>query len=117
MHHGTLLLSADLSKLPGYLNVSDEKLRSKGVSSVRSRVCNLCELNPQITNQAMIEALRQSFSEEYGTPGPGSWTKQPEGRLQSFTRSRLLGNGGWGRRRGSIWSCAADLIGERCRCC
>ena len=66
-HHGTLLLSADLSKLPGYLNVSDEKLKSKGVSSVRSRVCNLCEFNAGITNEGMIEALKKGFAQEYGT--------------------------------------------------
>ena len=65
-HHGTLLLSADLSKLPGYLNVSDEKLKSKGVSSVRSRVCNLCEFNAGITNEGMIEALKKGFAQEYG---------------------------------------------------
>lgn len=65
-HHGTLLLSADLSKLPGYLNVSDEKLKSKGVSSVRSRVCNLCEFNAQITSEGMIEALKKGFAQEYG---------------------------------------------------
>lgn len=65
-HHGTLLLFADLSKLPGYLNVSDEKLRSKGVSSVRSRVCNLCEFNAQITSDGMIEALKKGFAQEYG---------------------------------------------------
>lgn len=65
-HHGTLLLSADLSKLPGYLNVSDEKLKSKGVSSVRSRVCNLCEFNAGITNEGMIEALKNGFAQEYG---------------------------------------------------
>lgn len=65
-HHGTLLLSADLSKLPGYLNVSDAKLKSKGVSSVRSRVCNLCEFNAEITNESMIEALKKGFAQEYG---------------------------------------------------
>lgn len=65
-HHGTLLLSADLSKLPGYLNVSDEKLKSKGVSSVRSRVCNLCEFNAEITNEGMIDALKKGFAQEYG---------------------------------------------------
>ena len=65
-HHGTLLLSEDLSKLPGYLNVSDAKLKSKGVSSVRSRVCNLCEFNSEITNEGMIEALKKGFAQEYG---------------------------------------------------
>lgn len=66
-HHGTLLLSVDLARLSGYLNVSDEKLKSKGIASVRSRVCNLCELNGQITADKMIEALKQSFAAEYGS--------------------------------------------------
>lgn len=43
MHHGTLLFSADMSQMSGALNVDEEKIKSKGIKSVRSRVCNLCE--------------------------------------------------------------------------
>ena len=43
MHHGTLLFSADMSYLSGALNVDPEKIRSKGIKSVKSRVTNLCE--------------------------------------------------------------------------
>lgn len=45
-HHGTLLLDADLSRLANYLNPDPKKLAAKGISSVRSRVANLCELLP-----------------------------------------------------------------------
>ena len=45
-HHGTLMLRVDTQKVARYLNVSEKKLRSKGVSSVTSRVCNLCDLFP-----------------------------------------------------------------------
>ncbi|MCL2518284.1 MAG: lipoate--protein ligase [Oscillospiraceae bacterium] len=44
LHHGTLLFSADLTKLAGSLNVDEEKIKSKGIKSVRSRVVNIQEL-------------------------------------------------------------------------
>ncbi len=46
MHHGTLMFSSDLSVLSQALQVSKDKIESKGVASVRSRVCNLCEYLP-----------------------------------------------------------------------
>ncbi|WP_421714602.1 lipoyl protein ligase domain-containing protein, partial [Aeromonas media] len=45
-HHGTLLLDADLGRLANYLNPDPKKLAAKGITSVRSRVANLCELLP-----------------------------------------------------------------------
>lgn len=44
MHHGTLLFGADMTELGAALRVSEDKLRSKGVKSVRSRVCNISAL-------------------------------------------------------------------------
>lgn len=41
LHHGTMLFSADLSRLTSALQVSPEKIRAKGVASVRERVTNL----------------------------------------------------------------------------
>lgn len=65
-HHGTILVSVDMSKLSRYLQVSDEKLKSKGVKSVQSRVVNLSELNPDLTIEKMIQYMSESFEEEYG---------------------------------------------------
>lgn len=67
-HHGTLLVRADLEKLGRYLSPSKAKLRSKGVESVRSRVCNLSALNPDITIDALKAALVDAFSRVYGLP-------------------------------------------------
>lgn len=44
MHHGCILYSADLSSVEGALKVNEEKMRSKGIKSVRSRVANLADL-------------------------------------------------------------------------
>lgn len=43
MHHGTLLYSADMGKLAGALNVDPEKIKSKGIKSVRARVANIAD--------------------------------------------------------------------------
>lgn len=67
-HHGTLLVDADMAKMGRYLNPSKAKLQSKGVDSVRSRVVNLRELNPEVTIDALKAALTTSFSEVYGLP-------------------------------------------------
>lgn len=67
-HHGTILINADKEKMQRYLSPSKAKLQAKGVSSVRSRVVNLQELSPQLTIAAMINYMRQAFSQVYGLP-------------------------------------------------
>ncbi|MDO4345109.1 MAG: lipoate--protein ligase [Eubacteriales bacterium] len=67
-HHGTLLISADTEKMSQYLRVSVEKLQSKGVASVRSRVANLSEFCPQITVPLVSEHMRRAFCEIYSLP-------------------------------------------------
>lgn len=66
MHHGTVLVSVDMNRLGRYLVPSKDKLKAKGIESVRSRVCNLTELNPEITIPALTEALERAFESAYG---------------------------------------------------
>ena len=67
-HHGTLMMDVDKERMTRYLNPSKAKLQSKGVDSVRSRVVNLRELNPDITVAGMKAALAEAFSKVYGLP-------------------------------------------------
>lgn len=67
IQHGTLMIDVNKDMLGRYLTPSQEKLKSKGVKSVQSRVCNLTELNPSVTTDAMRQALKESFEELYGT--------------------------------------------------
>lgn len=65
-HHGTLMIDVDVELLSRYLNVDKEKLRSKGVDSVRSRVCNLSQYRPGLTAEELKERLVGALEEIYG---------------------------------------------------
>ena len=73
LHHGTILISADFSRLGRYLAPSQMKLESKGVKSVVSRVTNLGLHNPALTVETMKQALMEAFEAEYGAFEPHSW--------------------------------------------
>ena len=66
LHHGTLLISGDMSDLARYLKPKPAKLQKHGVQSVRSRVVNLAELNPEITPESIAPRLRAAFEGVYG---------------------------------------------------
>lgn len=65
-HHGTILVAVDMNKLSHYLNVAKEKLVSKGVDSVRSRVVNLQEYRTDLDIDTMKQELVRAFGEVYG---------------------------------------------------
>lgn len=66
-HHGTLLLHADLGRLQNYLQVDPLKIQSKGIDSVRSRVCNLSDFTEAVTTDSMLAAIRKAYEQLYGS--------------------------------------------------
>jgi lipoate-protein ligase A len=64
-HHGTILVNVDPGAAQKYLSVSQDKIKAKGVDSVKSRIINLVECNPAITIEKMKAAMRRSFDETY----------------------------------------------------
>lgn len=80
-HHGTIMLSVDAQQLTRYLNVHEDKYRSKGVDSVRARVVNLCALDSGITVEGMKTRLLRAFETAYqgkAQPVPGAWMREEE---------------------------------------
>lgn len=65
LHHGTIMLNVDVKEMSKYLRPSKLKLKTKGVDSVRSRVCNVNEY-VHVTSKQMIEKLKESFEKVYG---------------------------------------------------
>lgn len=65
MHHGTILFDSNLSVVAAALNVTKDKIESKGVKSVRSRVTNVKPYVPEeITLQQFWEVLKRYMVEE-----------------------------------------------------
>lgn len=65
-HHGTLLVDVDLGRLQNYLNPDMLKLKSKGINSVKSRVANLKEFNPDIGIEELADEITSSFFNRLG---------------------------------------------------
>lgn len=65
-HHGTIMINSDIEKLQRYLTPTKAKLEAKGVKSVRSRVVNLSELNPELSCDVMKRYMAEAFEEIYG---------------------------------------------------
>lgn len=65
LHHGTLLLHADMSALSAVLRPCPEKLHTKGIASVRSRVTNLWDVPgfaPMSAAELMAHLARTAVS-------------------------------------------------------
>ncbi len=66
MHHGCLLFDVDMTVLGNALQVSKDKIESKGVKSVRARVTNILdELPEKITVQEFSDRLLDKMKELY----------------------------------------------------
>lgn len=63
LHHGTLLINSDLNMLQKVLNVKADKISSKGIKSVKSRVTNLQDNTSEILQiESVKSALINSFA-------------------------------------------------------
>lgn len=60
--HGTLMLNSEIDNVVSALNVNQEKMKSKGVKSIRSRVANISEFLPEpVTMEQFKQALLASI--------------------------------------------------------
>ncbi len=84
MHHGTLLVSSDLERLSRYLTVDPKKIASKGIASVRSRVCNLVDFIPDLTLRQTQNALLRALENRDGYFGEFAFTNSEKEELSSY---------------------------------
>lgn len=62
MHHGTIMYDSDLSVLQEALKVSDDKIVSKGIKSVKSRVTNIREhMGQPVSLEEFWQILRKNM--------------------------------------------------------
>jgi lipoate-protein ligase A len=74
LHHGTLLVHADLERLTAYLAAPPAAITSKSITSVRSSVVNLAELRSGLTHDELAASLADGYAREFGPlthGGPG----------------------------------------------
>ena len=69
LHHGTILFNSDLSVVSKALQVDAEKIKAKGVQSVRSRVTNVRE---HLKDNISLEKFRFLLLENVLSQQPGS---------------------------------------------
>lgn len=77
-HHGTFLISTDLTRLANYLTPHPKKLESKGQASVRARVANITQHQPAVTHESLSRAVIDAFCAHHGA------TAEPETLNHAF---------------------------------
>lgn len=65
-HHGTIMVNVDIEQMDRYLDVPKDKLKAKGVESVKARVGNLKEWLPELTVEEVKKTLLDAFQEAFG---------------------------------------------------
>ena len=88
MHHGTILFDSDLSAVSEALRVDPEKIRAKGIQSVRSRVANLKEFLPE---EVTLPQFRQKLLEHILKETPGTayrFTEEEERQIAQLVKTR-----------------------------
>ncbi|MFP4378272.1 MAG: biotin/lipoate A/B protein ligase family protein [Spirochaetales bacterium] len=80
LHHGTLLLNADIEALTRYLAPPELGIETKAIASVRSQVINLEESVPGLDRSELIAAFIREFHREYEPDRPGLVSGTPAAR-------------------------------------
>lgn len=90
LHHGTLLLRADLQRLDRYLRQQPGAIQTRAVASVPSPVVNLCDYAPKIDTAVMTEALYKAASMhlEVALPRHDAATVQAPAIQDAFQRQQ-----------------------------
>ena len=92
MHHGTLLFDSRMQMLAGALQVDEEKIKAKGVKSVRSRVTNI---RPHLPQDMTLAEFRTKLLESILQEMPGAAYTLTEADLAAVEAIRRERYGTW----------------------
>ena len=92
LHHGTILFNSDLEMITNVLNVNLDKIASKGIKSVRSRVTNILPyIKDKLSLQEFIEKLLKFIlnTNDY-TPNIYQLTKKDQQEINKLMTNKYL---------------------------
>ncbi len=91
LHHGTILFDVDLEAVPKVLTVRQDKIQSKGIKSVRSRVTNIRPYLPKaVTFDDFRAALLDAIGEHNGgLAGELTLTAERIARVETLVAERF----------------------------
>jgi lipoate-protein ligase A len=94
LHHGTLLFDSDLKAIVKALRVSNAKIQSKAIQSVRERVTNVMEhMNEPVSIETFMETLAGQVGQENSLQ-PYTLSKEEE-RMVKDLRNQKYGTWSW----------------------
>jgi lipoate-protein ligase A len=89
LHHGTLLFSSNLSKIGSALRVSEQKIESKGIKSVKSRVANISDFLPEKISVGEFRERFLSFMRvQYPEMEEHQFTKEERQEIEKLCREK-----------------------------
>jgi lipoate-protein ligase A len=87
--HGTLLFDSNIDEVVNALNVKLDKIQSKGIKSVRSRVANIKEfLKEELTIEEFRKILLESIFKEQGEIQLYEWTDEDMKAIHELAETR-----------------------------
>jgi lipoate-protein ligase A len=91
LHHGTILFNADLTMLGKILNPKPDKIESKGIKSVRSRVTNIMPYFKDVPTMAEFKdrLLKNLLQTKNLTPFIYTLTKQDRQKIQELIDTKF----------------------------
>ncbi|MBQ8914784.1 MAG: lipoate--protein ligase [Clostridia bacterium] len=87
LHHGTLLFSADLSDLSGALRPRADKMESKGIKSVRSRVGNIRDMEGYV-GPGCAEGFARALCRLMGGDASGDFSEAEKAEIRALSEKK-----------------------------
>ena len=88
LHHGTLLFSADLSRLGGALRVDPEKLKSKGVKSAPARVKNISAI-AGYSGPESVEEFAAALIKEFAPDSAKDFSDEEKAKIRRLSTEKF----------------------------